>query len=262
MIQRGGRTVTQTLRNQAAPTNPTTRRIPSVLSQYHKAANTSIPRARLHSPPPFSAPSLRYTRLNSTMAPTSTPRAVVISGPSGTGKSTILNRLFKEYPDTFGFSISHTTRAPRGTEQNGVEYHFVTKEEFLDRVGKNEFIEHAQFGSNCYGTTIKAVEDVEKQGRICVLDIEMEGVKQVANHSNFPRPRFLFLSPPSMEILEERLRGRATDKEEAIQKRLDQAKNEMEFANSGNAPHDLIVVNDDLEKAYQEVKKFCVEDAA
>ncbi|CBX92006.1 hypothetical protein IAQ61_000207 [Plenodomus lingam] len=187
---------------------------------------------------------------------------IVISGPSGAGKSTILSRLFAEYPDKFGFSISHTTRAPRGTEKNGVEYYFVTKEEFQQLVDKKGFVEHAQFGGNCYGTSIQAVNDIAEKGRVCILDIEMEGVKQVANHPTFPRPRFLFLSPPSMEVLEKRLRSRATDKEEAIVKRLNQARVEMEFAHSGEAPHDKIVVNDDLDKAYEEVKKFVLGDEA
>ena len=101
-------------------------------------------------------------------------RAVVISGPSGTGKSTILKKLFQEFPDKFGFSVSHTTRSPRKGEEHGKDYHFVTKEEFLDLVDKKGFIEHAQFGSNNYGTSIKAVEDIAKQGKICILDIEME----------------------------------------------------------------------------------------
>jgi guanylate kinase len=114
------------------------------------------------------------------MAPTSGTAAVkahtpiVISGPSGAGKSTILTRLFEEYPDKFGFSISHTTRAPRGNEQNGKEYNFVTKEEFLDLVEKKGFVEHAQFGGNYYGTSVKAVEDIAREGRVCILDIEME----------------------------------------------------------------------------------------
>ncbi|KAJ4378241.1 guanylate kinase [Didymella sp. IMI 355093] len=195
------------------------------------------------------------------MAPTPS-RAIVISGPSGAGKSTILKRLFEDYPDRFGFSVSHTTRSPRGQEKDGVEYHFVTKEQFSDLVEKKGFVEHATFGSNSYGTSIAAIEDIEKKGRTCILDIEMEGVKQVANHPTFPRPRFLFLSPPSMDILEKRLRGRATDKEADILKRLNQAKVEMEFAKSPEAPHDKIVVNDDLEKAYQEAKAFIVgEDA-
>jgi guanylate kinase len=99
---------------------------------------------------------------------------IVISGPSGAGKSTILKRLFDEYPDRFGFSVSHTTRGPRAGEENGREYHFVTKEEFQDLVEKKGFVEHAQFGGNCYGTSIKAVEDIAEKGRVCILDIEME----------------------------------------------------------------------------------------
>jgi len=103
-----------------------------------------------------------------------TPRPIVVSGPSGSGKSTLLNRLLKKYPDNFGFSISHTTRTPRGAEEHGKEYYFVTKDEFQDLVVKGGFIEHAQFGSNFYGTSFKAVEDIAQKGRTCILDIEME----------------------------------------------------------------------------------------
>jgi len=99
---------------------------------------------------------------------------IVISGPSGAGKSTILSRLFEEYPGKFGFSISHTTRGPRGNEQNGKEYYFVTKEEFQDLIEKKGFVEHAQFGGNYYGTSVKAVNDIAEKGQICILDIEME----------------------------------------------------------------------------------------
>jgi hypothetical protein len=109
----------------------------------------------------------------STMAPTPS-RAIVISGPSGAGKSTILKRLFEDYPDRFGFSVSHTTRSPRGEEKDGVEYHFVTKEQFSELVEKKGFVEHATFGSNSYGTSVAAIEDIEKKGRTCILDIEME----------------------------------------------------------------------------------------
>jgi guanylate kinase len=86
----------------------------------------------------------------------------------------LLKRLFAEYPDTFDLSVSHTTRAPRPGEENGREYYFTTKEDFLDLVSKNAFIEHAQFGGNYYGTTVQAVKDVAQKGKICVLDIEME----------------------------------------------------------------------------------------
>ncbi|CAF9931929.1 MAG: hypothetical protein HETSPECPRED_008220 [Heterodermia speciosa] len=193
------------------------------------------------------------------MAPTATQkhRPIVISGPSGSGKSTILERLFASHPDTFGFSVSHTTRSPRQGEQNGREYNFTTKEEFLDLANKKGFIEHAQFGGNLYGTSFKAVEDVANKGRICVLDIEMEGVKQVKQTQL--NARFLFLSPPSLEILEQRLRGRGTDSEEAVQKRLKQAESEMDFAKEEGI-HDKVVVNDDLDVAYKAVENWIVNE--
>lgn len=123
---------------------------------------------------PLLAPIRRVTSQRFLAMSSQTPRPIVVSGPSGSGKSTLLNRLLEKYPNDFGFSISHTTRAPRGAEQNGKEYHFVTKDEFQDLVSKDGFIEHAQFGSNFYGTSKKAVEDIGDKGRICILDIEME----------------------------------------------------------------------------------------
>nr|POF16564.1 guanylate kinase [Quercus suber] len=194
-----------------------------------------------------------------TMAPTVSPRPIVVSGPSGSGKSTLLGRLFKEYPDRFGFSISHTTRAPRGQEQDGVEYNFVTREVFQKMIDEGGFIEHAQFGSNMYGTSVQAVKSVAEKGKNCILDIEMEGVKQVKKTDL--NARFLFLQPPSVEILEQRLRGRGTDKEEAIKERLAQATNEIEFSKTPGV-HDKIIINDDLEKAWQEFRDFCVPDGA
>ncbi|KAL1302130.1 hypothetical protein AAFC00_002564 [Neodothiora populina] len=192
------------------------------------------------------------------MAPTDQkPRPIVISGPSGSGKSTHLNRLLKEYPDRFGFSISHTTRAPRGAEQNGVEYHFVTKDDFLKLVDAGGFIEHAQFGSNYYGTSVQAVKDVAQQNRTCILDIEMEGVKQVKK-TNL-NARLLSLQPPSLDILEKRLRGRATDSEDAITQRLAQAKNELAYAKEPGT-FDKVIINDDLENAWTEFKAFCLAD--
>ncbi|KAJ5129216.1 uncharacterized protein N7515_005255 [Penicillium bovifimosum] len=190
-----------------------------------------------------------------TMAPAAF-RPIVISGPSGTGKSTLLKRLFEEYPDTFGFSISETTRSPRPGEQDGREYNFVTKEAFLDLVAKNGFIEHAQFGGNFYGTSVQAVKNIAEKKRICILDIEMEGVKQVKRTDL--QARFLFLAPPSLEVLEQRLRGRGTETEESLQKRLAQARNELEYAKQPGA-HDKIVVNDDLEKAYIELRDWVVD---
>ncbi|KAK3673841.1 guanylate kinase [Recurvomyces mirabilis] len=191
------------------------------------------------------------------MAPTTAqPRPIVVSGPSGAGKSTLLKRLFAQYPTHFGFSVSHTTRSPRPGEEDGIAYNFVTKETFNKLVSENGFIEHAQFGSNLYGTSIAAVKNVAEQGRVCILDIEMEGVKQVKKTDL--NARFVFLQPPSVEVLEQRLRGRGTDKEEAIRERLEQAEKEIEFSKTEGV-HDRIIVNDELERAWGEFRAFCVE---
>ncbi|KAJ5995835.1 hypothetical protein N7481_002812 [Penicillium waksmanii] len=184
-------------------------------------------------------------------------RPVVISGPSGTGKSTLLKRLFAEYPDKFGFSVSHTTRSPRTGEIDGRDYNFVTRESFQSLITANGFIEHAQFGSNLYGTSVAAIKSVAEQERICILDIEMEGVKQVKGREDL-NARFVFLAPPSMEELERRLRGRNTETEDSLQQRLAQARNELAFSQTPGA-HDKIVVNDDLEQAYGELKEFIVD---
>ncbi|KAI5298277.1 guanylate kinase, partial [Ascosphaera atra] len=183
-------------------------------------------------------------------------RPVVLSGPSGTGKSTLLKRLFADFPETFGFSVSHTTRSPRPGEQDGREYYFSTRDSFLDLVKANGFIEHAQFGGNFYGTSKKAVKDVAEKGRICILDIEMEGVKQVKNSDL--NARFLFIAPPSEEELEKRLRGRGTENEDSLQKRLAQAKNELAFAKQPGI-HEKIIVNDDLDRAYREMRDWIVD---
>lgn len=108
---------------------------------------------------------------------------MVISGPSGAGKSTLLKKLFAAHPGRFGFSISHTTRNPRAGEENGREYHFVTRDDFKSLVSANGFIEHAEFGGNFYGTSVQAVKDIAEKGQICILDIEMEVGKTSAERN-------------------------------------------------------------------------------
>lgn len=187
---------------------------------------------------------------------TDMPRPVVISGPSGTGKSTLLKKLFAEYPDKFGFSISNTTRQPRAGEQNGVDYHFTTVDDFKKLIEEEKFIEWAQFSGNYYGTSIKSVDDVAKQNKICLLDIDMQGVKSVKKCGI--DARFLFLSPPSIESLRERLVGRGTETEDSIAKRIAAASAELEYSKTG--AHDKIIVNDDLDKAYAEFKEFILAE--
>ncbi|KAH7582268.1 Guanylate kinase-like domain profile [Nakaseomyces glabratus] len=179
-------------------------------------------------------------------------RPIVISGPSGTGKSTLLKKLFAEFPDTFGFSVSSTTRSPRPGEVHGKDYNFVTVDEFKSMIDGEKFIEWAQFSGNYYGTTVDSVKAVISSGKTCILDIDMQGVKAVKTKDL--NARFLFVAPPSMDDLKARLQGRGTETDESLQKRLAAADAEMEYANSG--AHDKIIVNDDLDKAYNELKQF------
>jgi guanylate kinase len=186
------------------------------------------------------------------MASPSDRRPIVISGPSGVGKGTLFKMLFDRHPDIFTLSISHTTRSPRPGEKHGVDYYYVSKEDFRDLVDKDGFIEHAQFGSNLYGTSKMTIGEQSAKGKIVVLDIEMEGVKQVKkSHID---ARFVFIAPPSEEELERRLRSRGTEKEESIRQRLDRAKEELEFGRT--AGFDRIITNDDLETAYKELDQW------
>ncbi|CAF2632851.1 unnamed protein product [Rotaria sp. Silwood2] len=185
------------------------------------------------------------------------PRPVVISGPSGSGKSTLINQLFKEYPTAFAFSVSHTTRTPRPGEQNGREYYFVSQNQMEKMIANGEFVETTEFSSNFYGTSKKAVEDVAKTGRLCVLDVDKEGVKSIRK-TNL-NPLVIYITPPSYEILEKRLRARNTDNENAIQFRLKESKESMEFSKEPGV-YDHIVINDKLDIAYKDLKEVLRKD--
>ncbi|PWY89799.1 guanylate kinase [Aspergillus heteromorphus CBS 117.55] len=190
------------------------------------------------------------------MSPNLKDRPIVISGPSGVGKGTLVDKLFKDHPDTFAFTVSHTTRQPRAGEVDGTNYHFVTPTQFSELIAEGAFVEHATFSGNSYGTSKRTIADQIAKGRIVVLDIEMYGVKQMKENPTI-NARYVFIAPPNFEALEKRLRGRGTEKDEDVTKRLAQAKNEIEYANTG--VHDRIIVNDDLEKAYEELKEFIFE---
>ncbi|KAJ3161340.1 hypothetical protein HDU86_007122 [Geranomyces michiganensis] len=187
------------------------------------------------------------------------PRPIVLCGPSGSGKSTLLKRLLAEHPTKFGFSVSHTTRAPRAGETDGKEYHFVTPAQFAALVDKRAFVEHASFAGNSYGTSLTAVSDVLKSGRNVILDIDVQGVRQLQEaikkgHAQMQggSPLFLFVAPPSMKDLEQRLRGRGTENDETLKKRLEAANGEMEWG-TGEGHVDRVIVNSDVEAAYREL---------
>lgn len=171
---------------------------------------------------------------------------LVVSAPSGCGKGTILGEILKD--DSFYYSISATTRAPREGEQDGVNYHFITKEEFEQRIAQGGMLEYAQYCGNYYGTPKKEVEQMRDAGRDVILEIEVEGAMKV--RALCPDAVFLFIAPPSVEQLRRRLNKRGTEAAEVIEERVSQASRELSYANR----YDYIIVNGELEKAIQDFR--------
>ena len=172
---------------------------------------------------------------------------VVFSGPSGSGKGTILHDVLEQEPSVM-LSVSATTRAPREGEQNGVNYLFLGKNQFEQMIADGGMLEHACYCGNYYGTPRKPVEDAMKNGKDVILEIEGQGALQIKQ--KFPECVTVFILPPSMEVLENRLRRRQTEDETTILKRLAKAKEELDFA----AQYDYVVVNGDLKTAVDDMK--------
>ena len=171
---------------------------------------------------------------------------LVVSAPSGCGKGTILGEILKD--ESFYYSISATTRAPREGEQDGVNYHFITKEEFEQRIARGGMLEYAQYCGNYYGTPKKEVEQMREAGRDVILEIEVEGAMKV--RSLCPDAVFLFIAPPSVEELRRRLNKRGTEAAEVIEERVAQASRELSYADR----YDYIIVNGELEKAIDDFR--------
>ena len=180
---------------------------------------------------------------------------LVLSAPSGAGKSTLVSRLRAEFPG-FAYSISCTTRAPRGAEEDGVHYHFLSRETFIKRRDEGYFAEWAEVHGNFYGTPKGPVEDKLSRGQDMLFDIDVQGALQLK--AVFPQALYVFILPPSKEVLERRLRGRGTDSEEAIAKRMKNALGELEQA----AHFDYHIVNDDIEEAADELRAVYVAGRA
>ncbi len=187
----------------------------------------------------------------------SCPLMLVVSAPSGAGKSTLCDRLVAEFPNV-SYSVSCTTRAPRGEEEDAVHYYFLSKKEFKERIKNGEFLEHAKVHGNFYGTLEDTVLYAMEEGNHVLLDIDVQGAAQIRDALIRLDPRHpirrgftdIFISPPSQEELEKRLRGRGTDKDSVIKKRLDTAIEEMEQA----PKYSYQIINDDLDTAYTELK--------
>lgn len=185
------------------------------------------------------------------------PRPVVLSGPSGAGKSTLLKKLMKEYDSVFGFSVSHTTRKPRPGEENGKDYHYVTREVMQASIDNGEFIENAEFSGNMYGTSKAAVQDVQAKNLICILDIDMQGVRNIKRTDL--NPIYISIQPPSLDVLEKRLRDRKTESEESLQKRLHAARVDMEYSKEPGI-FDVVIINENLDDAYRNLKEALLEE--
>ena len=173
--------------------------------------------------------------------------ALVLSAPSGAGKTTLIHRLRAEFPD-FGYSVSCTTRAPRENEVDGRDYFFLSRQAFERRRAAGEFAEWAEVHGNLYGTPLAPVREMLAQGRDALFDIDVQGAAQLK--LNLEAATFVFILPPSMEELERRLRLRGQDDEAAIERRLDGARQELREA----AWYDALVVNDDLDAAYDRLR--------
>jgi guanylate kinase len=175
----------------------------------------------------------------------------VFSAPSGTGKSTIAEALMERF-DRLAYSISHTSRLPRGTEQDGIDYHFVTESTFREMIERNAFLEWAEVHGHLYGTAFDAVKAQMSAGSDILMDVDVQGGRNVKKQ--FPDSTLIFLLPPSLEILKQRLTARGTDDPEVIEKRMAQASEEIRHCSW----YDYIIINDDLEKAVFEAQSIIV----
>lgn len=182
-------------------------------------------------------------------------KIIVLSAPSGTGKSTIINELMKDPGLRLGFSVSATSRKPRGEEVHGIHYYFLTADEFERRVQAGEFVEWAEvYKGTRYGTLVSEVERVTGSGKNLIMDVDVAGALNVKKRFG-NEALLIFVEPPSVQELEQRLRSRATDDEESVRRRLDKAEYEMSFA----PEYDKVVINDSLADAVAQVARLIRE---
>jgi guanylate kinase len=172
---------------------------------------------------------------------------LILSGPSGCGKSTLLKEVYKDIDDYY-FSISTTTRAPRVGETNGVDYFFVTKEEFEEDIRNGDFLEYAKVHDNYYGTSLKPINKALSEGKLVIFDIDVQGHEIVRTKLNSITTS-VFITTPSLQVLETRLNSRNTDSLEIIEKRIKNAKGEVEYFQD----YDYLIINDDLQTAAKQL---------
>ncbi|MCM1377730.1 MAG: guanylate kinase [Clostridium sp.] len=184
-------------------------------------------------------------------------KIIILSAPSGTGKSSIISKIIDKPELHLGFSISVTSRQPRGAEQNGREYYFISEEEFKQKVAEGKFVEWEEvYPGTCYGTLESEVERIIGTGRNLIMDIDVKGGLNIKKRYG-TQAIAIFVMPPSKEELERRLRGRGTDSEATIEKRLAKADYEMSFADS----YDVVVVNDNLDNASEQISDIILNSS-
>ncbi|MFB0506799.1 MAG: guanylate kinase [Thermodesulfobacteriota bacterium] len=177
----------------------------------------------------------------------------IVSAPSGGGKTTILKRVMSYFPD-IRFSISYTTRPPRSGERDGEDYHFITPQQFQEMVEKGAFAEWAEVLGNRYGSSLDSLQESRSQGVDLILDIDSQGARQI--EERFDGGVFIFILPPSLEALEQRLNARKVDGQEVIQFRMAQARDEMKQARW----YDYIIVNDRIDEAAEQLKSIIIAE--
>ena len=177
---------------------------------------------------------------------------LVIYGPSGVGKSTIISKIMEIYFDIFDFTISHTSRPIRIGENDGINYYFVCEEKINDMIKNNEFIEYTKFADNYYGTSKTAIDIVKNNKKVCILDLDINGIKSMKGIKEY-NSLYVYIAPPSIDELKKRLKFRGEQKE-SITKRIDQAINDM-----NDNIHELfnkVIINDNLQMATTELKQY------
>lgn len=194
----------------------------------------------------------------------SKPLLIIMSAPSGAGKSTLCDRLLADF-DNIVYSVSCTTRDPRGDEEDGVDYFFMTKDAFLERISEGVFLEHAKVHGNYYGTLMETVYSAMTSGESVIMDIDVQGAAQIRSQldklppGNLLREGFIdiFIMPPSIDVLRNRLFGRGEDTPDVIEKRLKNAADEMDCSGE----YKYVIVNDDLEIAYRTLRDIVILNA-
>ncbi|XP_062412868.1 guanylate kinase-like [Sardina pilchardus] len=190
------------------------------------------------------------------------PRPVVLSGPSGAGKSTLLKRLMKDYEGVLSlFFFCTETKRNHRLGEDGKDYHFTSRDKMQEGIVNGDFIGNVEVSGNMYGTSSclkSAIEDVQAQNLICILEVDIQGMKNIKEMDL--NPIYISIQPPSMEILEKRLRDRQTEADDSFEKRLDAARTDMELISKEPGLFDLVIINDDLDEAYKKLKSALMEE--